>query len=115
MDERKSYQVQLYYGFQETEDGIYHAFEATDPEGAPDDKVPERLAELLDTTTSDDRFDYNLMPIRLPDSLVDRIRNEAVQEYMEYVSECLKSWTANRSVWRPTRRLAPQDREDGET
>lgn len=50
MDEKRNYQVQLYYGFQETEDSIYHAFEATDPEGVPDDNVPERLAELLDTT-----------------------------------------------------------------
>lgn len=83
MNEKKNYQVQLYYGFQETEDGIYHAFEATDLEAASDDNVPERLAELLDTTVNDDRFDYNFMPVRLPDSLVERIKADAIKEYLE--------------------------------
>lgn len=83
MNEKKNYQVGLYYGFQETEDGTYHAFEATDSESVVDDNMAERLAELLDTTVNDDRFDYNLMPVRLPDSLVERIKADAIKEYLE--------------------------------
>lgn len=32
---------------------------------------------------NDDRFDYNLMPVQLPDSLVERIKADAVKEYLE--------------------------------
>lgn len=76
-----AYHTVLYYGFQETESGIYHAFEATDPRAAGSDAdVAERLAELLDTSADDDRFNYNFMSIRLPDSLVEQIKADGIQE-----------------------------------
>ena len=41
--------ILLYYGFEEGECGIYHAFEAVDPEAPGDDGgIADRLAELLD-------------------------------------------------------------------
>lgn len=76
------YHVKLYYGFQNTESGIYHAFEATDPEDASDSEAEDRMAELLDTTLDDDRFDCNSMLIRLPDSVVKRIKDDGVKEYL---------------------------------
>lgn len=77
----ENYQAELYYGFHETDTGIYHAFEAVDPAAIADsDMVAERLAELLDTTVNDDRFDYNFMLISIPDSLVERIKEDAIRE-----------------------------------
>lgn len=78
---RETYQAELYYGFQETDTGIYHAFEVTDPKAmADDDEMAECLADLLDTTVDDDRFSCKSMYVKLPDSLVERIKADAVQE-----------------------------------
>lgn len=39
--------ILLYYGFEEGECGIYHAFEAVDPEAPGDDGgIADRLAEV---------------------------------------------------------------------
>ena len=74
--------ILLYYGFEEGECGIYHAFEAVDPEAPGDDGgIADRLAELLDCKVGDDRFDYNSMLIQLPASLVSRIKDDAVKEF----------------------------------
>ena len=44
----KNDKILLYYGFEEGECGIYHAFEAVDPEAPGDDGgIADRLAELL--------------------------------------------------------------------
>lgn len=76
--------ILLYYGFEDGECGIYHAFEAADPEATADDEaVADRLADMLDCEVGDDRFDFKSMLIRLPDSLVERIKEEAVKEYLE--------------------------------
>lgn len=75
--------ILLYYGFEEGEYGIYHAFEAVDPEAPGDDGgIADRLAELLDCKVGDDRFDYNSMLIQLPASLVSRIKDDAVKEFL---------------------------------
>lgn len=67
-------EVELCYAWQETEEGIYHAFEVMDTEEKVDfDAVAEKLAELLDTTTDDQRFDWNSMRVSLPESVVKRI------------------------------------------
>lgn len=80
----KNDKILLYYGIEEGECGIYHSFEAVDPDAPGDDEgVAGHLAELLDCKAEDDRFAYNSMLIQLPDSLVERIKAEAVQEYLE--------------------------------
>lgn len=76
------YQVRLYYGHQETEEGAYHAFEAVDPNGKIDeDEIAEKLAALLDITVLDERFGWNSMLIRLPPSVVQRIEDNALKGY----------------------------------
>lgn len=84
MSNQKKYQAEIFYGYQECEDGIYHAFELTDPDTRKDeDDMAEKLADLLDTEPSDDRFDYDSMYVALPESLVERIKAEAIMEYQE--------------------------------
>ena len=76
--------IQLYYGYQETEDGIYHSFSAEDPKNLPDNSnIADELAGLLDTTPEDQRFNWNVMEIRLPDTVVERIRSSGVQMAVE--------------------------------
>ena len=76
----KNYQVALYYGWQETEDGTYHAFSAEDPDKLPNKQnIANELAALLDTTPEDQRFNWNSMNIRIPDSVVAKIRAESME------------------------------------
>lgn len=77
------YQIELHYGYQECEDGIYHAFEASDIEDHVDcQEVAATLAGLLDCTPEDDRFDWNSMYIALPEKTVERIKQEGRSEMM---------------------------------
>lgn len=77
------HQIELHYGYQECEDGIYHAFEASDIEERVDSReVAERLAGLLDCTPDDVRFNWNSMYIALPEKTVDRIKQEGRSEMM---------------------------------
>lgn len=84
MEEEKKYDVRLYYGYQVMEDGsVYHALEAVDPKKkVSEGRMEKTLAEALDTTRHDDRFDYGSMLIRLPDSVVKRIKEDGVKEYV---------------------------------
>ncbi len=81
---QKEYHVKLYYGYQTIEDGeTYHALEAVDPEKKVSEvRMEKELAEALDTTRRDDRFNYGSMLVRLPDSVVKRIKRDAVDEYI---------------------------------
>lgn len=79
----KTYRIELYYGYQECESGIYHAFDAVDPqERHNDDKMAVKLSDTLDTTPDDDNFHYNSMHILLPASVVARIRADAVNDFL---------------------------------
>lgn len=83
--------ILLYYGFEEGECGVYHSFEAVDPDArTDDDEVANRLAELLDCQVGDDSFDYTSMFIQLPTTLVERIKAEAVQEHLKASKETEK-------------------------
>lgn len=71
------YQIELHYGYQECEDGIYHAFETSDIEECADSReVAARLAGLLDCTPNDESFNWNSMYVALPERTVERIRAE---------------------------------------
>lgn len=82
--------VELFYGYQAGEDGIYHSFALEDPDRTPDDKyegddmIAERLAYDLDTNVDDQRFNWDSMFVTLPESVVERIkaegRNEAIND-----------------------------------
>ncbi len=81
---RKKYQVELHYGYQETDCGIFHSFVATDPEKPADvTEMGKTLAESLDTTVEDSDFNFNSMYISLPDSVVARIKEDAIKEFLE--------------------------------
>lgn len=75
-------QVKLFYGWQETENGIFHSFEAVDPikKGTG---VEQRLAESLDTNTESADFNWDWMYVNLPESLIQRIKRDAVAEYIK--------------------------------
>lgn len=78
-------QVLLYYGIQESEcdANIYHAFYAADPKAAlDDDAIAKDLAEQLDTEPGNDDFQMRSMYINLPVSLVKRIQEDAITEFL---------------------------------
>lgn len=78
---RNDYKAELYYGWCSSHDtyDVYHAFELTDPKEQKDSsEIGDRLAELLDTTRDDDDFGFRSMLVNLPDSVVQRIQDDAV-------------------------------------
>ena len=80
------YQIKLFYGFEETECGIFHAFEAIDPEVGHDDAViAEKLAEDLDNEPDSDNYACRSMYVNLPVTLIERIKQDALKEYIEGV------------------------------
>lgn len=88
MSNPKKYQAELFYGYQECESGIYHSFELADPEVRTDVfKASKRLAELLDTKPGSPDFNFDTMYVDLPESVVKRIKADAVREYLEKHNE----------------------------
>lgn len=94
MDIKRSdkYEIELYYGYEESTYGIYHAFEAVSKNDKVDsDEMARALAEDLDCIEVNDdneeeisdRFNYNSMFIALPQSVVDQIKADAIKEYRE--------------------------------
>lgn len=78
------YQIELFYGYEDGECGIWHTFEAHDPDARSDEaKIKERLADSLDISSDSVDFNYNSMYIDLPESVVKKIRDDAVREYVE--------------------------------
>lgn len=78
------YQVKLFYGYEESESGIYHAFKATDPNVNTDaEEIGRELAEQLDRDIEDDCFGCRSMYVNLPETLVTKIKADAVREYLE--------------------------------
>ena len=82
--------INLHYGYQETESGIYHAFEATD-EGRIFDSnaIADRLASDLDVDRKDpdSGFNWNTMMISLPEETVSRIWKRGYYQAIA-LSEC---------------------------
>lgn len=79
----KVYQIRLFYGYEETETGIYHSFLADDPDNGFCLERAEALANMLDVDVSADNFNWNSMHIELPESVVHRIKEEGVLEYKQ--------------------------------
>lgn len=89
MSNQKKYQAELFYGYQESESGIYHSFELADQCTHTDVfEVSGRLAELLDTKPGNPDFTFGTMYVDLPEPLIERIKAEAV---MEYLAKCAES------------------------
>ena len=87
MNDWEKNKVQLNYGYQECEDGIYHSFILEDPEHIGDsDETAKTLAELLDTTPADDRFGWNSMFLALPKETIERFREKGRKELLSKVT-----------------------------
>ena len=83
---QEKYQVELFYGYQEGECGIYHSFELTDPDESADaGEMAEKLASLLDTKPDNSDFNFDTMYVDLPESVVKKIKADGVREYLERV------------------------------
>lgn len=67
------HQIELFYGYEELEYNIYHAFLAKDPEEKCGDEIADELAEMLEVKADGDSFDWDSMYIDLPDSVVEKI------------------------------------------
>lgn len=82
-EQPKEYWMRLHYGWEESvDDGVRHAFEASDPENDYDDEVVERSlrSELAPDEGCNFNFDWDITMIKLPESLVKRIQADAVKE-----------------------------------
>lgn len=89
-----NYQIELYYGYQEGDEGIYHAFSTVDPAESPDSSnIADELACLLDTTPEDERFNWDSMLIKIPESILDRIRQEAIEHTLKSCQPTRKEYT----------------------
>lgn len=85
------YQINLFYAWEDGEDGIYHAFEATDPNmEANTDRIKKKLAALLYLKPDDENFNIKNMNIDLSDSLVECIKAAGVREYLANQKEKTK-------------------------
>ncbi len=83
MIKQKPYQIELFYGFEECEDGIWHAFEVCDPDTFPcEDEIGQKLANTLQVSPNSFSFKFDSMYINLPESVVEKIRADAVKEYI---------------------------------
>ena len=80
---RSNYKVELHYGYQESESGVYHAFELADRSEHIDcEKMGEDLASRLDTTAEDQNFNWDLMDVAIPTATVERIRSSVINDVM---------------------------------
>ncbi len=79
----KKYHINLFYGYQNHEEGIFHAFHAENPtEHGHEDEIAVKLAQLLDTQYGSEDFDYDSMYIEIPASVVEQIKADAVNEFV---------------------------------
>ena len=78
------YKIRLYYGCEVHYDDVYHSFVAVHPDNSDDDRqVVKELKELLDPISEESTFDYNCMDIQIPDSVVQKIKEDAVREFKD--------------------------------
>lgn len=77
------YQVKLCYGYEQNEDGsIFHAFEAIGPDESPVDlSIGKKLSDVLEA--DEDSFDWDWLFVDLPESVVSKIRNDAIAEFQQ--------------------------------
>lgn len=82
---QNKWQVELFYGYEDGECGIFHSFIAEDPEpSAQNREVPEALAEMLGIESDSQDFNWDSMYIELPSTVVEKIKAEAIAEFLEH-------------------------------
>lgn len=75
------WKIELFYGYEDGESGIYHSFIAEDP-SIQNCTAPEALAEMLGIDKDSQDFNWNSMCIELPSTVVDRIKADGVAEFL---------------------------------
>lgn len=81
------YQVELFYGYEDNDQGIYHAFLAENPDEQCVDEIADKLAEMLDLDADDENFNWDSMYINLPDLVVQKIKDDAVRQYLAGIKD----------------------------
>ena len=96
----EKYQVELFYGYEDHEEGIFHAFDTVAHDSKVDDDViVAKLMEQLDCTEEDrasGRFNWNAMYINLPEEVVAQIKADAVKEYKD---NAMIAWLKQEIAW----------------
>lgn len=78
------HKIELFYGCERGEEGVYHSFLTGDPDDHSDlETVEKALADMLSLDPDDQSFNWDSMYIDLPDSVVEKIKAEGVKEYLE--------------------------------
>ena len=78
------YYINLNYGYEQTESGIFHSFIALSPDmHVNDNKMETLLAIMLDADPVESNFDWNSTFVDLPDDLIEKIKQDAIKEYLE--------------------------------
>lgn len=78
---KRDYAARLCYGWEETDCGIFHSFELT-PENDDVDSGEMKKILMNSLDAQEDRFDWNHIPVRIPDALVAQIKADAIVEYL---------------------------------
>ena len=76
------YKLDLHYGYTDSEFGVCLTFQPADPMVELEHDVTEGLANRLGTTCDDDLFHSDCAFIKLPETLVARIKADAVKEHL---------------------------------
>ena len=87
------YQVELYYGHETTDTGVYHCFEITDPDNyEDDDEMAKRLATMLDIPEDSENFHWDSMYVALPTSVVEKIKADAIKEFWQGIQSSIPEY-----------------------
>lgn len=79
----KKYQITAFLGCEESGYGVSHSIALADPENCDVDQIVDGLAaELGIEEDGESEFDWNEFQFALPQTLVDRIKQDAVEEYL---------------------------------
>lgn len=82
------YYINLNYGYEQTEAGVFHSFVALSPEmSVRDDKMETLLAVMLDADPVESNFDWNSVYVDLPDDLIAKIKQDGVNEFLEKLND----------------------------
>lgn len=82
--EIKKYQIKVFLGYEDGDHGISHSLTLADPDNCDVDQIVDRLVDELGIEEDGESdFNWNEFQFALPQSLVDRIKREAIEEYLK--------------------------------
>ena len=82
--EINNYQIKVFLGYEDSDYGVSHSLTLADPDNCDIGQIVDRLADELGIEEDgESEFDWNEFDFALPQTLVDRIKKDAVEEYLE--------------------------------